>query len=359
MKQIICLAHSPWSSLRPDRTQQLLTRIDGADILYFEPPASGSKTPKEGIQVRPNLTVYPLPPLLFHGADRKWIHRQNQKRFSRTIRNVMAKHRFRSPILWCTTPENALMIEQFPYQHLVYDCHREWDDLPTEMESDLTFAADVVFAASEGLKHRLSPCNDNIAVIPNGVTPRMFIRDGLTPPAVLANLPHPVFARVGDLSADLELEPLVYAARQHPEWTFVLIGRVNRAAAGPLYTLPNVYLTGEIPAVDLPDYLSGCDVLFDLLRSNRRGSDILSARVYEYLATGKPIVAMIEPEKVESFPDVIHTAYDSAGFVRRCHSALGEHGTLASDRRLEHARKASWSNRANEVAEILRDTGLF
>ena len=358
MKQIVCLAHAPWSSLRPDRTQQLLTRIEDASILYFQPPGRSSKEEREGIRVRPNVTVYPLPPLLFHGADRKWLHLQNRKRFRSYIGKIMAKHRFRSPVLWCTTPENAFLIEQLPYQCLVYDCHKEWDDLPTEMESDLTFAADLVFAASPGLKERLSPCNDNIALLPNGVTPRMFIRDGLTPPPTIANLPHPIFARVGDLPTDLELAPLTYAARQHPEWTFLMLGRVSRTAGQTLSSLPNVHLLGEIPAVELPDYLSGCDVLFDLIQENRRGSDILSSRIYEYLATGKPIVSMIEPEKVEVFPDVVHTAYDPNGFVRRCQSALNEHGTVSMDRRLEHARKASWSLRAKEVSRILEDTGL-
>ena len=37
MKQIVCLGAEPWTKFM-GRTQQLLTRIDDAEILYFEPP---------------------------------------------------------------------------------------------------------------------------------------------------------------------------------------------------------------------------------------------------------------------------------------------------------------------------------
>ena len=77
-----------------------------------------------------------------------------------------------------------------------------------DWESDLTAAADVVFAASPGLRQRLLPCSDNIALLPNGANPQMFLRDGLEPPELVRQLPRPVFARVGDVSADLELAPL-------------------------------------------------------------------------------------------------------------------------------------------------------
>ena len=37
MKQIVCLSHSPWQA-RPNRTQQLLTRLNDVKVLFFEPP---------------------------------------------------------------------------------------------------------------------------------------------------------------------------------------------------------------------------------------------------------------------------------------------------------------------------------
>jgi hypothetical protein len=251
------------------------------------------------------------------------------------------------------------MVDQLAYRCLVYDCHQEWDRFPLEWESELTLAADVVFAASNGLKKRLSPCSDNIALLPNGVTPRMFLRDGLTPPAAVASLTPPILARVGDLTSDLELEPLVYAAQSRPQWTFLLLGRVGQAAAQVLDPISNIVMAGPVPTVELPDYLSGCQVLFDLIRSRRRGSDVVPSRIYEYLATGKPIVTMIEPEQGDPFPKIIYTAYDNNGFLRWCQAALSEEDPAAQVQRLDCARVAAWSNRAKEIERILGDTGLF
>ena len=207
MKQIICLSHSPWSA-RPNRTQQLLTRLSDVQILFFEPPARpAEQEPRQGLRVRSNVIVYSLPPLILGEVEHPVLQRYNRLRLVRYISRIMDSHKFKHPVLWCTTPENVFMVDQLPYRGLVYDCHEEWDELPLQWESDLTFSADVVFAASPGLKTRLSPCNDNIAVIPNGANHRMFLRDGLNPPASVAGLKTPLFARVGDITADLELYP--------------------------------------------------------------------------------------------------------------------------------------------------------
>jgi glycosyltransferase involved in cell wall biosynthesis len=333
--------------------------LDDVQVLFFEPPTRSQRNAQDGIRVRSNVYVYSLPPFVWSNLDRPLVRRRNQHRITRHIEAVMSKHHFKEPVLWCTTPENVFLVDQMAYRCLVYDCHQEWDQFPLTWESELTMAADVVFAASEGLRQRLSPCSDNIALLPNGVTPRMFLRDDLTPPAALSSLQPPILARVGDLTADLELEPLVYAAQNRPQWTFLLLGRVGQAAARALEPLSNVVIAGSVPAVELPDYLSGCQLLFDLIRTRRRGSDVVPSRLYEYLATGKPIVSMLEPEQAEPFPDLIYTAYDNSGFLRRCQTALAEKDTALQHKRLACARAASWSNRASEIARILGDTGLF
>ena len=39
MKQIVCLATSPWYPI-PTRKQQVMSRIPDAEILYFDPSAT-------------------------------------------------------------------------------------------------------------------------------------------------------------------------------------------------------------------------------------------------------------------------------------------------------------------------------
>ena len=330
MKQILCLSHTPWQA-RPNRTQQLLARMNDIQILFFEPPVPrGMPAPKQGRKMRPHITVYTLPAPMFARWNHPSMQRRDQQRWASFMEKVLIHHHFREPVLWCTSPEQTLHLDQLAYSGLVYDCYREWDERYLDQESDLTCHADVVFAASPG-----------------------------TVPLCLSQLRSPILGRVGDINSRIELEPMLRAAHSHPEWTFLLMGRVTPVVRGRLRHYPNIVLTGPVNPVELPDYLFACDVLFDLFHTDSKGSDIIPSRMYEYLASGKPIVTMIDPDQVEPFPDVVYTAYDSAGFVRRCRRALEEESSLASPRRQNYARNASWASRAKEALEILDRAGLF
>ena len=359
MKQILCLSHLPWQA-RPNRTQQLLTRLSGVQILFFEPaPEKGAPPLEQGRRMRANITVYTLPNPLPDPRDRPLLRRHRLDRTANFIQQIMDRRRFREPVLWCTAPAHAAFLDRLAYRGLIYDCHRVWDERFLEDESDLTHHAEVVFAASPGLAARLSPCSDNIALLPNGVNPLLFTRDDPACPAELARLPgKKLLGRVGDLDSQVDLEPLLHAAQRRPEWTFVLIGRYTQQAARQVAGLDNIRLTGPVNALDVPDYLTACDLLFDLLRRDMDGSDVVPARIYEYLASGKPTVLIAEPDLPEPFPELAYTAYDGPGFLRRGKAALEEDPAL-SLRRREYAQRCSWVNRAAQVSTILEDTGLF
>ncbi len=358
MKQIVCLAHAPWRA-RTDRTQQLLARLGDAQILFFEPaPRKGVPMPEQGRRVRAHITAYTLPVPLPGPQEGSVLHHRRLDRAADYVQQVMEKHRFREPVLWCTTPAHAQFLDKLAYRGVVYDCHRFWDDSFLDWESDLTRHAEVVFAASFGLIKRLSPCSDNIALLPNGVNPVLFQQKVRTVPPALAGLPgRRLLGRVGGVTGQVDLEPLLYLARHRPEWTIALIGRVTKPAAEQLRGLENVVLTGPVNPLDLPDFLYRCDLLFDLPRFDRPG-DVVPTRVYEYLATGKPIVTVVDPSVPDAIPELVSTAYDGPGFLRRCKSALAEDPSLPRRRR-EMARQCSWTGRAAQVSNILEATGLF
>jgi len=359
MKQIVCLAHAPWRA-RPERTQQLLARLGDTQILFFEPaPKKGAPMPEQGRRVRSHITVYTLPAPLPYPQETSVLQRRRLDRSADYVQHVMDKHHFHEPVLWCSSPIHAQFLDKLAYRGVVYDCHRFWSDAFLDWESDLTRHAEVVFAASFGLIKRLSPCNDNIALLPNGVNPVLFQQKQRAIPPALAGLPGTrMLGRVGNVTGQVDLEPLLYLARHRPEWTFVLMGRVTKPAAEQLHGQDNIVLTGAVNPLDVPDYLYRCDLLFDLMRFDRPDKDVVPIRVYEYLATGRPIVTVVDPDVQETIPELISTAYDGQGFLRRCKAAFGEDPSLPRRRR-EMARQSSWANRAAQVSGILEATGLF
>ena len=180
LKQILCLSNEPWST-SPGRTQQLLSRLRDTQILYFAPPAGRRDRSfrQKGQKVRPNVTVYTLPPTLFPVSEQySRLFLRNQRKLGRFIADKAARHRFQSPLLWTTSPEQVHLLDHLEYDGLVYDCDRDWEELPPLWEGALANNADIVFAASPLLADRLSPCSSNIAQLPNGVNYPMFSGEG-------------------------------------------------------------------------------------------------------------------------------------------------------------------------------------
>lgn len=358
MKQYIVLSSTPWRTT-PTRTQQLSARLRGGTVLFFEPAHSGSDYKQPGRQMRPNVTVYALPPVRSFQGQAELLRRRQWRRQADFIQRAAHRHGFREPVLWTTCPAQVHLLDHLSFRGLVYDCDTDWSDLPPQWEGDLAAAADVVFAASPGLMDRLSPCNDNIALLPNGVNYPMFARTDLDTPPELEDLRGPVLGWVGAIDPGLDLAPIEYTAGEHPEWTFLLLGRVGKnPRLRYLNELGNVILLGRRPTVELPDYVNRFDVCLDLRRREQAFHDVTPRRIYEYLSTGKPIVTFLAPDQVEEFPDVIYGAHTLLQYCRMCERALHEDPSWVSPRRRDYGAAAAWSRRAGEVQRILGAIGL-
>lgn len=353
MSQLVVLSHRPWSQV-PTRTMQLTTRLTGAQILFFAP---GKGEPR---QVRPNVTHCPVaaPPHLPESAG--LLQKRLWKRLATQIQKQLTRSGFRRPTLWCTSPRQVHLLDALDYRGLVYDCHRDWSHLPGRWEGDLASAADVIFAASPWLVERISPCNFNVTLLPNGVNYPMFSQSSSLPPPDLARLQGPILGFVGLISEDLDLAPVEYCALAHPHWQLVLVGKVTgNPRLARLSALENVHLLGHKPMVDIPDYINAFDVCLDLRRARQQVDEVVPRRIFEYLAAGKPTVTLLFPDQVEEFPDVIYGAHTLSQFDRMCASALTEDKDWVTPRRRDYGAASAWSNRAKEVSRILGAIGLY
>ncbi len=358
MKAILCLSDQPWSR-EPGRTQQLLSRMRGVRVLFCQ-NAQGPldlSCRRPGRRVRPEVTVYTLPPL--------WGERRPlgaaQGRVLRFLEGLLARERVREPLLWCAAPWAVPAAERLGDGGVVYDCAQDWSHLPRQWESDLCLAADVNFAASPELAGHLSPCSDNVVLLRNGANCSLERRGRMERPAALAGLPPgPVLGYAGTLWRDLDLAPVLQAAEAYPAAQFVLVGRrENNPLLPRLARRPNVHLVGPVPQVELPEYLACFQVCLNLVRLRSPDNDVLPPRIFEYFSTGRPVVALAQSGRVEEYPDVIYWAKSGAQFVRLCGSALAEAGSWAQERRRAYAAGSTWSGRAGEARKILESIGLL
>lgn len=106
---------------------------------------------------------------MLEAEDRhRLLFRLHYRRLGKFIRRQMEHHRFKEPLLWCTAPEHIHLLDEVPHRGVVYDCDRDWPDQSPVGGSDLALAADVVFAASQGLIDHLSPATTTSPCCPTG-----------------------------------------------------------------------------------------------------------------------------------------------------------------------------------------------
>ena len=141
MKQVVCLSTEPWSPT-PGRTQHLITRLKDAQVLYFSPGGGllDQRWRQPGRKVRPNVTVYTMPPALPVDERHDRLFRLSRQRQIRFLADKLARHRFRRPLLWTTSPVHIHALDALEYDGLVYDCDQVWDELPDRWEVRRTWS---------------------------------------------------------------------------------------------------------------------------------------------------------------------------------------------------------------------------
>lgn len=356
---IVCLSSEPWQSI-PTRTQQLMTRMKGAQVLFFEPPEEkgGLEHKKPGRKVRPGVTVYTLPPV-WKTSGQGFIFRRNLRKMGEAIQNVLRRKGCKEPVLWCTSPENVHLLDFIPYRGLVYDCDRYWAGFPLDWESDLALNADVIFAASGGLVDRLKPCSENIALVENGCNYPMFTRSDIEAPEILNGVQGPLLGYIGTLWRDLDYSPVFQCAAAHPDWRFLFVGRQEPSPGlRRLKEMKQVILAERCPLIEVPDYIYQLDVCMNLRREGV-ASDVCSGRVFEALAAGKPVVRHSFPGQMEDLPELMYQSDDLNGFVAQCEKAMREDGPWLIARRRDAGSEAAWDCRAQQVREILEANMLL
>ncbi len=382
MRQIVCISTSPWEPI-PTRKQQLMRRLPDAEILYFDPPVSWLSPWKDpaareklnswkagGKQVTDSVRVFSLPPVLPMYHLLRTVNRLNQKRLADFIGKRMRENGFSKPLLWCYSPTSCDLVDRIEHSGLIYDCvdrHSAYGglmkpELVDQMEAELAKKADLVLATTEGLAERLKEYNSNVHTVPNGAEYDLFSKASERQP-LPSDFPvskGPVFGFLGALQPCIAYDYAAYAARMHPDWSFVILGEEKPGAAlEQLKKLPNCHFPGRKPYRELPVYMAQCDVLLNLFSSSALSEEVSPLKFYEYLCTGKPIVSTRQPKQTLRYRDLIEIADSKEDFVRACQRALADTDPKRKKARMTCGQACSWENRTKEILALLKEYKLF
>jgi glycosyltransferase involved in cell wall biosynthesis len=200
-------------------------------------------------------------------------------------------------------------------------------------------------------KRRLKP---STVLAPHGVDVALF-RAASDPKLPIApgarNLVHPVVGFYGLIERWIDLDLIADLAGRRPHWTFLMIGRLA-VDPGSLGVLPNVVFVGPQPYCSLPAWAKAFDVAIIPYRLTRQVVNAAPLKLREYLATGKPVVAVPAPE-IERFAGLVRLARGPGQFIDEIEDALLNDTDADRARRVEATSGMSWDARIAQVVEIV------
>ncbi|HTY43276.1 MAG TPA: glycosyltransferase, partial [Thermoanaerobaculia bacterium] len=248
--------------------------------------------------------------------------------------------------------------ERFGWR-VVYDCMDEHTGFGThgpETESDerrLVAEADLVAATSRLLVEKVRRVRPRVLALPNAGDAARFERLPARAASPLAKLPRPVVGYYGAIAAWFDAPAVADAARRHPEWSFALVGGVSGADLSSLEGRPNVHRFGEVPYEKLPAWVAGFDVCTIPFERSPLTEATNPVKVYEYLATGKPIVARRLPE-LEALGSAVSLYDRGEDFAGALEQAVREDPAApVVERRRALARENTWDARYGVLKEAI------
>jgi GT2 family glycosyltransferase/glycosyltransferase involved in cell wall biosynthesis len=243
---------------------------------------------------------------------------------------------------------------------LVYDCMDEHTGFGTHGprtaadEERLIRGADLVIVTSRLLEERIGRLRPDALRLPNAGEERHFARLPSRVSSPLSTLPRPVIGYYGAISSWFDVPALRAAAERHPAWSFTLIGDTRGSEVADLARMSNVYTLGEVPYADLPTYVAAFDVCTIPFLRTPLTEATNPVKIFEYFATGKPVVARRLPE-LEAFGHVIALYETPDEFIAGLERAVKE-GVApgsAADQRRALAKQNTWQARYETLRERL------
>jgi glycosyltransferase involved in cell wall biosynthesis len=308
-------------------------------------------------QVRPNLWHCTVPQLpfrripgveLFNRLFSRWALQRHMR--------VLGGAR---PISWFVVPHPGFLAGRLGEVLCVYYCIDDYAAHPgvdaamiAARDRMLTQRADLVFVAPPALLEAKRALNASTWFAPHGVDADLFAR-AMAPatevPEAAQRLNHPVVGYFGSIHEWIDVPLIEWLAAQRPAWSFLLVGHAAIPVPG-LRALPNVVLAGAQPYEELPRWAKAFDVAIIPYRNNRQVQHANPLKLREYLATGRPVVSVGNPE-ISKFSRWVRIADDRQAFLAAIEAALAEETPAVRTDRLAAVADQSWDSR---VAEVLR-----
>ena len=281
------------------------------------------------------------------------------------IRDRLKKMGFKDMVLWVYHPFDYKLLEWFKDRICsCFDWAEDWAAYFTEYsaagklnvkkkEEKIIVSVDQVFVVSYILFDRAKLLNQNSYILRDGVIFELFV-PGVKVPADMAGIKHPVVGYVGTVFSRFDIGLIEALSDKFPEYSFVFVGKVllDQSRLAGLKARKNVFFLGGKSYEDMVPYLMSFDVC--ILPYLPAQIPPPPTKIFDYLATGKPIVTTNLAE-LNDFKGFIRMASTREEFAAYLKEGMVEQDVDKSAKRVALAKNNSWAVRVQEIVDLINN----
>jgi len=294
-----------------------------------------------------------------------YLNKINNKRFAKQIQSAIDRLGFKDVIIFNDSDMyRSLYLKEFlkPALYIYYTRDNMifvdfWKKHGVRIEGALMGKSDLVVANSTYLADYGRKFNKNSFYVGQGCDTSLFDNKLIKEiPDDFKDIKKPIIGYIGVLyTLRLDIDVLVYLAKNSPEWSIVLVGpEDDNFKASELHSLSNVYFFGSKKMEELPKYLSQFDVALNPQILNEVTIGNYPRKIDEYLAMGKPTVAT-KTEAMSVFADHTYLATNKEEYLELTKKALAENSKEKEEEREKFAKSHTWENNVKEIYKAIED----
>ncbi len=244
----------------------------------------------------------PITPPLCLPGNSNFIKLINTYFIAISIKRILKKLKITNYLTWVVSPAQADLLKAFPGNFSVYHCHDGYAYYPgvnrlkiLEAESKLKKRVNLIFYASKFLFEKTDFITKS-HYIGHGFDPVFLKCDEYILPDDIKKIPKPIVGFHGIFNFHSDEELLDFLLMKHPNISFVFVGPIHFKKAHFLKHYSNFYNLGQKKFIELPGYLKGFDLAILPYKINEMTNVCSPLKLYEYLASGLPILSTDIPE---------------------------------------------------------------
>ena len=225
-------------------------------------------------------------------------------------------------------------------------------------EAELVKKSDLVICTSRQLYKEKRIENSNTYFIPNAADIKHSQKALLPETKIhqsLANIPRPIIGYTGTIERRIDYELLKKVVENNKDKSFVFAGTLNMAYVPEWFMkASNIFLTGRFAFEEMPEIIKGFDIAIIPFKKDAVSGTIFPLKLFEYLGSGKPVIATNFNPDISEFTEETVKFCDSAeDFCRLIDSILGKDTPEEMQKRIGVAENNTWEKRGIEFSELL------